>query len=151
MIIHELTTAQCEDFLSAATIGRLACALDGQPYIVPISLYFDRREKCLYSFSTVGKKIEWMRNNPSVCVEVDNISNQLDWTTVLVMGRYEEIHDAGHGKSERQRALELFQAHPQWWLPGVAKLASGVEHEAPVVYRIHITAMSGRRAKRPPA
>lgn len=73
MIIHELTAAECEEFLGRATVGRLGCAHHSQPYIVPVSLYFGREEKCLYGFSTVGKKIEWMRENPRVCVEVDAI------------------------------------------------------------------------------
>ena len=29
----------------------------------------------LYSFSTVGQKIEWMRANPNVCVETDEVTN----------------------------------------------------------------------------
>ena len=148
MIIHELTAAQCEEFLAKAIIGRLSCAKANQPYIVPVSLYFDNSEKCLYSFSTVGRKIQWMRDNPKVCVEVDDIADQFHWTTVLVTGRYQEIGDLEGEKSARQRVLGLFQQHPQWWLPGAAKLASGVEHAAPVVFRIQITSVSGRRAAR---
>ena len=151
MVIHELTAAECEDFLSRATIGRLACARKGQPYIVPVSLYFGREERCLYGFSTVGKKIEWMRENPSVCVEVDAIADQHQWTTVLVMGRYEELDTSEEQQRARQRALDLFQDQSRWWLPGGAKLSSGVEHASPVVYRIHISSVSGRRALRQPS
>src|SRR5687767_9889356 len=150
MIIHELTPSECEEFLTRATVGRLGCAHHGQPYIVPVSLYFGREEKCLYGFSTVGKKIEWMRENPRVCVEVDAISDQHQWTTVLVMGRYEELDASPDQRRARQRALELFQEHSRWWIPAGAKLASGVEHESPVVYRVHISSVSGRRAVRQP-
>ena len=148
MIIHELTAAQCEEFLTQAVIGRLGCAQHNQPYIVPVSVYFDRGEKCLYSFSTVGRKVQWMRDNPKVCIEVDDIADQFHWTTVLVTGRYEEIGDLEGERSVKERALALFQQHPQWWLPGTAKLASGVEHETPVLFRIRITSVSGRRAAR---
>ena len=148
MIIHELTAAECEEFLDQATIGRLGCAHNGQPYIVPVSLYFGREEKCLYGFSTLGKKIEWMRENPSVCVEVDAISDQYQWTTVLVMGRYEELDASDQQRRARQRALDLFQDQSRWWLPAGARLSSGVEHALPVVYRIHISSVSGRRAVR---
>lgn len=148
MIIHELTAAECEEFLRDATVGRLGCAHKGQPYIVPISLYFGREEKCFYGFSTVGRKIEWMRENPSVCIEVDAISDPHQWTTVLVMGRYEELDASGEQRPARQRALDLFQEHSRWWLPGSAKLSSGVEHGSPVIYRIHISSVSGRRAVR---
>ena len=151
MIIHELTAAECEAFLGDATVGRLGCAHKGQPYIVPVSLYFGREERCLYGFSTLGKKIEWMRENPSVCIEVDAISDPYEWTTVLVMGRYEELDASEQQRRARQRALDLFQDQSRWWLPAGAKLASGVEHTSPVVYRIHISSMSGRRAVRQPS
>ena len=151
MTIHELTGPECEEFLNQATIGRLACARKDQPYIVPVSLYYAREERCLYSFSTAGKKIEWMRDNPKVCVEVDAITDQYQWTTVLVTGRYEEIDLSEQQQTARQRAMQFFQQRPLWWLPGGAKLASGVEHDAAVVYRIHVASMSGRRAvRRPP-
>ena len=126
MTIHELTSAECEEFLRDSTVGRLGCAHRGQPYIVPISLYFGREEKCLYGFSTVGRKIEWMRENPSVCVEVDAISDQYQWTSVLVMGRYEELGASDEQRRARQRALDLFQQQSRWWLPGGAKLDSSI-------------------------
>ena len=150
MTIHELTSAECEAFLRDSTVGRLGCAHKGQPYIVPISLYFGSEERCLYGFSTVGRKIEWMRENPSVCVEVDAISDQYQWTSVLVMGRYEELGASDEQRRARQRALDLFQGQSRWWLPGGAKLDSGAEHGAAVVYRIHISSVSGRRAARQP-
>lgn len=148
MTIHELTAAECEEFISQAAVGRLGCSHLGQPYIVPVSLYFWREERCLYGFSTLGTKVEWMRANPKVCVELDAIADRYTWTTVLIMGRYEELDASGAHASERQRALDLFQEHPRWWLPGGAKLSSGVEHPSPVVYRIHISSISGRRAVR---
>jgi len=148
MTIHELTAAECEEFLDRSTVGRLGCAHRDQPYIVPVSLYFDREGKCVYGFSTVGTKIEWMRENPKVCVEVDEISDQHQWTTVLVMGRYEELDASEAQKGDRQRALDLFQEHSRWWLPAGAKLSSGIEHTSPVIYRIHVLSISGRRAVR---
>ena len=93
MRVHELTVAQCKELLGRASLGRLACARDDQPYIVPIFFSFDARETCLYGFSTAGRKIEWMRGNPKVCVEVEEIADKSHWTTVLVTGRYEEIRD----------------------------------------------------------
>ena len=45
----------------------------------------------LYSFSTVGQKIEWMRANPLVCVQVDEVVRPEQWVSVIVFGRYEEL------------------------------------------------------------
>jgi uncharacterized protein len=84
MQIRELTAAECEAILQSTNLGRLACVRYSQPYIVPV--YFDYYREALYSFATVGKKIQWMRTNPRVCVEFDEIVDQFNWTTVVVPG-----------------------------------------------------------------
>jgi nitroimidazol reductase NimA-like FMN-containing flavoprotein (pyridoxamine 5'-phosphate oxidase superfamily) len=149
MIVHDLDRAECLEFLAAAHVGRLACARSDQPYVVPAFFYFDRDADCLFSFSTIGQKIDWMRENPKVCVEFDNIVDQYHWTTVVVFGRYEEVGDSPEESAARRRAHELWQRHHAWWLPGAAMRASGEEHGTPVVYRIRIDRITGRRAAHP--
>lgn len=146
MRIYELTEAECEQVMSGAEFGRLACARCDQPYIVPVHFYFDAEARCLYSFSAVGRKIEWMRENPKVCVEIDVIADRFHWTSVLVFGRYEEIPATADANGPQRRALELFQQRSEWWLPAAGKVVGAEEHHAPVVYRIHVDRVSGRRA-----
>ena len=94
MLVHKLTAAECREVLAKARLGRLACARANQPYVVPISVYFDPDEHVLYGFSTVGQKIRWMRENPLVCVEVEEIVSRRHWTTVVAFGRYDECRAA---------------------------------------------------------
>ena len=89
MQIRELRTEECLAVLAATNLGRLAGVRHNWPGIVPV--YFDFYEDALYSFATVGKKIQWMRTNPRVCVEFDEIVDRFNWTTVVVKGRYEEL------------------------------------------------------------
>lgn len=147
MLIRELSTDQCLEFLSGATLGHLACALAGQPYVVPIHFSLDPDRRCLYGFAGVGQKVSWMRENPHVCVEVPEISDKNRWTTVLVFGRYEEITDAPEFAERRKRALDLFQQRREWWLPAAAQLPSR-EAPAVVIYQIHIDRVTGRTASR---
>ena len=147
MLIHELSVPECEDILRRENLGRLGCSHDGQPYIVPIHFSFDSDRGCLYAFSTVGQKILWMRENPKVCVEVEDISDKNRWTTVLVFGRYDEIQDSLDDGDTRRRAWERFQHRPEWWFPAAAKLPSR-EHHAMVIYRVTIDRLTGRRAAR---
>ncbi len=107
LLITELTINECRAILKGTNLGRLACVRYSQPYIVPI--YFDFSEDYLYSFATIGKKIQWMRTNPRVCVEVDDILDQFNWTTVVVEGRYEELTRAPAHEAARKRAYALFQ------------------------------------------
>jgi nitroimidazol reductase NimA-like FMN-containing flavoprotein (pyridoxamine 5'-phosphate oxidase superfamily) len=89
-----------------------------------------------------------MRSNPKVCVEVSEIIGQFHWTTIIVLGRYEEISDAPGDADARKRASELFQKRPEWWLPGTSKRSFGTPHETPVIYRVRIESITGRRAFR---
>jgi len=145
-VIHQLTPAECREVLSRASLGRLACCRRDQPYVVPVFVYFDEEWKSLFSFSTAGQKIRWMRQNPKVCVEVDEITGRSDWSTVLVFGRYQEIRGTPEEAAVRDRAREHFQRRHAWWLPAAAKLDTGKESHAPVVYRIRIDRITGRRA-----
>jgi nitroimidazol reductase NimA-like FMN-containing flavoprotein (pyridoxamine 5'-phosphate oxidase superfamily) len=147
MLIHKLSSPECEEILNRRDLGRLACTHDGQPYIVPIHFAFDGDRSCLYSFSMVGQKIAWMRDNPKVCVEVDDITDKDLWSSVLVFGRYQEIDDSAEEADTRRRAWELFQQRPEWWFPAAARLPSQERH-AMVVFRIQIDRLTGRRASR---
>jgi nitroimidazol reductase NimA-like FMN-containing flavoprotein (pyridoxamine 5'-phosphate oxidase superfamily) len=147
MLIHELTPTQCADVLERTNLGRLGCSKDGQPYVIPILFSFDRKRGCVYSFSTVGQKVLWMRENPLVCLEVDDVQDKDHWQTVVVLGRYEEVQDSPEEAEARERAEALFRQRSEWWLPAAAKVGSRQRH-AVVVYRIHIDRITGRRAAR---
>jgi nitroimidazol reductase NimA-like FMN-containing flavoprotein (pyridoxamine 5'-phosphate oxidase superfamily) len=148
MEIRELSLDECRAVLKTTNLGRLACVRYSQPYIVPIC--FDFYDDALYCFATIGKKIQWMRTNPRVCVEVDHIADRFNWTTVVVKGTYEELTNAPSHEGARDRASTLLQNRPDWWYPAVGKVTSaGIRR--PVVYRIQIESMSGRQALRHPA
>ena len=102
MKIHEMTRQESVALLARARLGRLACAQEGQPYITPMSCAYG--DNYIYSFSRVGQKIAWMRANPSVCVEVDEVVSEQDWATVIVLGNYEELADSPQNRSGRERA-----------------------------------------------
>ena len=118
MQIHELTPTECREVLSRTNLGRLACSRADQPYIVPISVAYDSESNCLFSFSAIGKKVDWMRENPKVCVEVEDVADRFHWTTIVILGRFDEIDDSAEHKDMRQRALELFERRAEWWLLG---------------------------------
>jgi uncharacterized protein len=147
MLVHELSPSDCEEVLKRNDIGRLACAQNDQPYVVPIHFSFDARWNCLYACSTVGQKVEWMRRNPKVCLEIEEFADRDHWTTVLVFGRYDELDDMPVETDGLRSARELFQQRREWWLPAAAKVTSRERHEM-VIYRIQITRLTGRRASR---
>lgn len=147
MIIREMTVGECRAVLAEIGLGRLACARDNQPYAVPIHFVYDPKDY-LYAFSTLGQKIEWMRANPLVCVEVDSIKHQNDWITIVIIGHYEELPDTLQWAAERVYAYELLSRQPLWWQPsyvaGTHRTTS--ENAGPIYFRIRISEMTGHRA-----
>jgi len=166
MLIQEMTEAECLNILVRTRVGRLACAHENQPYVVPI--YFVYEYPFLYGFTTLGQKVEWMRSNPLGCVELDEIVNGIQWMSIVMFGRYEELLNTPEGceqwnhhriplvqdkpsnirkpGEERQHAHELLQRHAEWWEPGAA--SSTLRSEQPLVlvyYRIRIDKITGRR------
>lgn len=141
----ELNLDECRNFLRDSNFGRIACSNNNQPYIVPFNFAFDGDEY-IYAFSTLGQKILWMRENPQVCVEVEDITSTDDWTILVIFGRYEELSNQSESKKEKNYAHELLSNHPKWWKP--AYIAGAYRQEVvekSVYFRIHIEKITGRR------
>ena len=151
MLIQELTKQASLDLLARTSLGRIACAQGAQPYVVPF--YFTYDNYYLYSFSTVGQKIEWMRANPLVCVETDEVVSSQQWVSIIVFGLYEELPDTPACQQERASAHYLLQKRAMWWEPGCAKtILHGIQRPlVPVFYRIRVVQISGHRASPEPS
>jgi uncharacterized protein len=146
MFIHEMTVDECFSALEKASVGRLACTRNNQPYIVPINFAFDGN--CLYAFTTVGQKIEWLRLNPLVCFEVDEVVSHNEWMSIVVFGRYQELPDKPEYDKERIRAHTCLQKRPMWWEPAYMSQEHRDQPHSltPIFFRIHVDRITGHRA-----
>ena len=150
MLISEMSSEECRDMLSRQGFGRLACAHQNRPYIVPI--YFACEPDHLYGFTTLGQKVEWMRSNPLVCVEVDEVLGHFRWSSVVVVGRYEELPDRPQYSGERLQAQLRLEKRALWWQTAYAANQARIEHSPSnaIFYCIHIEEITGRRATADP-
>lgn len=144
MVIHEMPPHECRQMLARTSLARLACARHNQPYIVPI--HVDLEGGFLYGFATMGQKIEWMRENPLVCVEMDELTSRAQWATLIVFGKYEELPKTPDHQAARDVAEKLFQQHPMWWEPASVPVDSATQR-LPIVFRISVDRVTGRYAK----
>jgi len=151
MIVSAMSPGECRDLLGRLEFGRLATAHQHQPYVIPIYFAYDGRDH-LYSFTTAGRKVEWMRSNPLVCVEVDEVLSHFRWSSVVVLGSYEELPDTPAYREARMQAQARLEKKMLWWQTAFA--ANQVRAQPHVTealfYCIHITEMSGRRATADP-
>ncbi|VVS96551.1 pyridoxamine 5'-phosphate oxidase family protein [Rhizobium sp. EC-SD404] len=146
-MITQMSGEDCLTLLYKVPTGRLACALHDQPYVVPIQ--FAAEPGHLYSFTTLGQKVEWMRQNPRVSVLVDRIDHPECWESVIITGLYEEISPNNGYEGQRDHAWSLLQSNASWWEPGSQQTRIGDTDRplVPVFFRIAIVEMTGRRCR----
>jgi nitroimidazol reductase NimA-like FMN-containing flavoprotein (pyridoxamine 5'-phosphate oxidase superfamily) len=124
-MIGLLTSDEIDRVLRSQQVGRLACAADDRPYIVPIT----------YACSGAGHKIDVMRRQPNVCFLVDEIAGPSAWKSVVVHGAYEEI------LTDKDRRSALARLAPA----GVGPMSRGLsDGNRVVVFRIRPSQISGR-------
>jgi len=145
MRFHAPNETECREILSRTPIGRLGCSLNDQPYVIPIGIACE--DDSIYVFSTFGQKIKWMRSNPKVCVQVDEVRGQSDWVSVIANGEYQELPEPQF-EDERNRARKLLQQRHHWWLNAMAERRIRLRDEEikPMFFRIRISSVTGLKA-----
>ena len=90
-MLGKLTISEIEGLLTKEVVGRIGCT-DGQMvYVVPISYAYDGTY--IYCHTHEGLKVDIMRKNPKVCMEVDHLQNMANWQSVVAQGIFEELKD----------------------------------------------------------
>src|ERR1700683_151969 len=120
MVIREMNREECLRVLARARLARLACAHENQPYVVPVYLAYHESssgDAYLYGFTTLGQKVVWMRANPLVCVEVDEVTALDQWVSIIATGRYEELPNIPGSNGEPGRAPERSERQVDKVLP----------------------------------
>lgn len=88
---RELSRGEIDDFLRTQRIARLGCHAEGVTYVVP--LIYAYADDSVVAVTTEGRKTAMLRENPRVCVEVDeyDADGKGSWRSVIAHGTYEEL------------------------------------------------------------
>lgn len=152
-MLGKLEEIQIEALLKSQHIARIGCHADSVTYVVPVNYLYDG--EYLYAHSGAGMKVEMMRKNPDVCIQVDAIQDIVNWQSVIVWGKFEEIT----GLEEKQDIMQKLSdkimplirhenGHPSH---GITQEASDVGDKTElVIYKIVIDKKTGRFEKNDP-
>src|SRR5690242_18112197 len=103
--MRDLTSTEIEQLLAGSRIARLGVFDSGHErvYVVPVSCYY--RDGSMYLHSAPGLKLELLRQQPAhVCLQVDQISDEGEWQSVIGWGKFEEIGEP----AQRMQVLKGF-------------------------------------------
>ena len=135
-MIKPLSSEDARALLAERKEGRLGCVADGGPYVVPISYVLDGDN--IYSHSLPGRKISAMRENPRVCLQVDDVRSESHWRSAIAFGRYEEITDP---EDRSWVARRFFVRFP--YLTPVESVPVHDGQSSVIMYRIRIEKITG--------
>jgi nitroimidazol reductase NimA-like FMN-containing flavoprotein (pyridoxamine 5'-phosphate oxidase superfamily) len=100
--------------LQTASFGHLGCSQNGRPYVVPMHYAYDGKE--LYFFTTEGMKTQFMKGNPQVCLQVEEVTDSSHWRSVMVIGRAEKLTNG----VETERAMKQIVEHNPSLTPAIS-------------------------------
>jgi len=150
-MLGKLTMPEIEKLLTEEVVGRIGCTDGHMVYVVPISYAYDG--EYIYCHTHEGLKVDIMRQNPTVCFEVDRLQNMANWQSVVAHGRFEELVD----ETLRNDALQRLHGRV---LPLVSSETTHLSKDWPfqptelckiqgVTFRIRLEGKTGRFEKSP--
>ncbi len=145
-MIGNLNSSEIDELLASGQIARLGCLGNGRVYVVPISYVYDG--SYIYGRTKEGMKVDFLRKNPEVCIEVEDITSMASWKTVIGWGKFEELTDP----EARSEALKKLSSRV---IPGASSETMRFTDDWPfsppdintiegVVYRIRLEEKTGR-------
>ena len=137
-MLLDLSPEVTDHLLSSQLFGRIGCAAEGKVLILPVCYLFDGQ--AIYGQTYEGTKTRLLRQNPTVCFEVDDVCSPLCWRSVVVQGLYEELLGDERSYAEQRLGPGRIPPMKALGLPDEAAITS----VPTVVYRIRILSKSGR-------
>lgn len=135
MSIGKLGNTDALAILREGTLGRLGCIAAGWPYVVPVNYYFDGEN--IYIHTLPGKKLDALRVNPRVCLQVDEIKDPYNWRSVIAYGTFEEISN----KETQENVLTKLYSRLPHMTPVESRLVKG--SKGTIVFRVKVEEVTG--------
>lgn len=100
-------------------IGHLGYVYHGQPFVVPITYFYDDENQLIICYSGEGHKMVAMRKHSNVCLQANDIGSVNNWKSVMALGVFEQ-----HYGSDAKAYLHRFSI-------GVKDIIAEKEHTRP--------------------
>lgn len=129
-------------------LGHLAYVYEDMPFVVPITYFYDHESNAIICYSGEGHKMNAMRKNNRVALNVVDVNALTKWKSVMIHGTFEQLFG-----SDAKAYLHTFSL-------GIKKLAiekemkslsfisefssKSVGENLPMIFVIKIDAITGK-------
>ena len=148
-MIRTLSEKESYHILRNNYIGYLAYTYQNRPFIKPITYFYDELKNVIISYSGHGHKVNAMRKNNNVCLEVAEIDSVNDWKSALVHGSFEQLYGSQAKAYLHEFSLgvkDLIIKKEGKNLDFISEFSSKIynDDDAPIIYIVKIEEINGR-------
>lgn len=137
-MIKNLDEKAARKFLAEQKFGHLGCVLEtGDPFVVPVNYLFKDGE--IYVHCLPGQKLDAMRANGKVCLQVERIETDCRWQSAIALGEFQEIKRT----NEKLKILQEFSARFDKLTPVEAMMEENWNQGGLVVFCIRVKQITG--------
>ncbi len=137
-MIKELDDKKARKLLKEQKFGHLGCVLEsGEPCVVPVNYLY--QDETIYIHSLPGQKLDALRANRKICLQVEKIEDTLKWQSVIVFGEFQEVKKT----NEIIEVMREFSRKFERLTPVEAMIEEEWNLGGTVVFRINIKRITG--------
>lgn len=138
--VEEMSDEESRNLLQRVHYGHLGLSRDSVPYVVPVHYAYDLRN--VFIFTTEGKKNDIIKENSQVCLQVEEITDDKHWKSVIAIGEAVRLTE----DKEIEHAMNFILAENPKLTPALSIrwMDQYIRANVPVVYKILPTLMTGR-------
>ncbi len=137
-MIKNLTEIEAQDLIKEQKLGHLGCVLEsGEPYVVPVNYLFTGDE--IYIHCLPGQKLDAMRANGKVCLQVEKIEKPCRWQSAIVFGEFQEVKRT----NKKVEILKEFSTRFEHLTPVESMMEEQWNPGGLIVFRINVKRITG--------
>jgi len=140
--LEDLSEEECRKILSRNHFGRLGFSFRDRVDIRPLEFVAD--DEWIFGRTSAGEKLLTLEHHRWVAFQVDEVTDRLNWTSVLIHGAFHLLEESGSEESARlrERAMRMIQNVD----PGAFTSEDDLP-ERDLLFGIAIQELAGRRAR----
>jgi nitroimidazol reductase NimA-like FMN-containing flavoprotein (pyridoxamine 5'-phosphate oxidase superfamily) len=148
-MIKTITKEESLALLRSNYIGNLAYIYNNQPYIVPMTYYFDEDINAIICYTAEGHKIKAMRKYNVVSFEVSDIKSVDNWISVLVEGTFEELSGSNSKLKLHMFSMgikNIINEKEQRKVDSISEFSSKIyKSDLPIAFLVKINHINGKK------
>jgi uncharacterized protein len=140
--IDKMSSEESIELLQKIGYGHLGCLHEGKPHVIPMQYYLKDNE--IYIFTDRGGKSHDLSENPEICLQVEELGDKDNWSSITIGGRAEALAD----RADFAEIADFIKEQNPTFSPVLNRElndSSELEREI-AIYRIQPDRMTGTKA-----